>query len=298
MPMAFFRTYLAPKRVFSIDIRDHIPQPKKKPMLTVQSIVLAATKKDVSAKPTVFKTYNMSSEFQDCTIWELALATSAATTFFKSVSIGRDGIEFVDAALGFNNPSEVIIQEAERLFPEAREMRILSIGTGLGGVVSIRDTRYSILSMLKKIGTESNKVADRLEERYQGTNQYFRFDVDRGMEDITLADWMMNSDISTYTHNYLKRKKAEISRFVSTLTISSGFERALPEEKVAPEAEGDNSRKEGNALTPSGLSIVDNRSIANSEQSNSIAKIPAGWNASLAGNMARDGSKQWNSITA
>ncbi|KAJ4402995.1 hypothetical protein N0V82_010717, partial [Gnomoniopsis sp. IMI 355080] len=267
--------------------------------LTVQSIVLAATKNDVSAKPTLFKTYDMSSEFRDCHIWEVALATSAATTFFKSIKMGRDSIEFVDAALGFNNPSEILIQEAEHVFPNAQDIRLLSIGTGLGGVVSIRDTRTSIISMLKKIGTESNKVADRLEERYQGTNQYFRFDVDRGMEDITLADWKMNSEIAAYTHNFLKRNKANISRFVTSLSaVDHGPIKVQHISHVVSDDEEDASVEDRNIMKPSGLSIARNRSELNSEQFNSVSKISAGWNANITDNISYSGSKQWNSISA
>lgn len=250
----------------------------------------------MSAKPTLFKTYDRSNGFQECTIWEVALATSAATTFFKSAKIGRDGIEFVDAALGFNNPSEVLLQEAHQVFPEAQEMRLLSIGTGLGGIVSIRDTRTSIIGMLKKIGTESNKVADRLEERFQGTNQYCRFNVDRGMEDITLADWRMNSDISTHTHNYLKTQRVQIARFISSLDSQPAAAGSQNEGQVD---QGDPRQRRGpEATTPHGLSIVRNSALMNAEQSNSIAKMQTGRNATIADNVAKNGSKQWNSITA
>lgn len=228
----------------------------------------------------------------------MALATSAATTFFKSAKVGSDGIEFVDAALGFNNPSEVLLQEAHQLFPEAQEVRLLSIGTGLGGVVSIRDTRTSIIGMLKKIGTESNKVADRLEERFQGTNQYFRFNVDRGMEDITLADWRMDSDISTHTHNYLKTQQAQISRFVYSLSSQSVAEGVQNEGQIGVDSGDQRCWTGPGARTPHGLSIVRNSASTNSEQSNSIAKMQTGRDVTIADNMARDGSKQWNSITA
>ena len=37
-------------------------------------------------------------------IWEACRATSAASTFFVSIAIGRFGEEFVDGATGANNP--------------------------------------------------------------------------------------------------------------------------------------------------------------------------------------------------
>lgn len=174
-------------------------------------------------------------------------------------------------------------------------MRLLSIGTGLGGIVSIRDTRTSIIGMLKKIGTESNKVADRLEERFQGTNQYCRFNVDRGMEDITLADWRMISDISTHTHNYLKTQQDKIARFVSSLDTQLATASTRNEGQGG---QGDQPYRTGPEAASHGLSIVRNSAFMNAEQSNSISKMQTGRNATIADNVANDGSKQWNSITA
>ena len=159
----------------------------------------------------------MSAKFQGCTIWQVARATSAATTFFKSAIIGRDGVEFVDAGFGYNNPCEVIIDEVERLFPDRKKhMRVLSIGTGLGDVVTISDKRLSILSALKKMATSSKQVAARLDGQYGDDGRYHRFNVDKGMEDVILSDWDKASKISAHTQNYLQENRRKIERFVKS----------------------------------------------------------------------------------
>jgi patatin-like phospholipase/acyl hydrolase len=155
----------------------------------IASVVLAITKDNVDARPTLFKTYDGTKSFEDCTIWQVARATSAATTFFKSIKCGRDEIEFIDAGFGYNNPCEVLIEEAKKTFPAAGEMQVLSIGTGLGDVVTIKDNRFSILNALKKMASSSKQVTDRLSDEYGNGCIYFRFNVDRGLQDITLADW-------------------------------------------------------------------------------------------------------------
>src|SRR5262245_43206640 len=81
------------------------------------SVVLAITKKDVDVLPTLFKTYAQSRSLRDCTIWQVARATSAATTFFKSIKCGRDGIEFIDAGFGYNIPCGVLLDEVKKIFP-------------------------------------------------------------------------------------------------------------------------------------------------------------------------------------
>lgn len=188
------------------------------------------------------------------------------------------------------------MQEAHRVFPQVQELCLVSIGTGLSGIVSVRDTRASIIRMLKRIGTESNKVADRMQDKYDGTDQYFRFNVDRGLENITLADWRMDSDISAHTHNYLIGKRADILRLARSLDIhvSTAEGQTVGCPHPAAERSSQSSRR---AMVLDELCIISNSSDLNSEQTNSIAKIQPGRKASIADNAARDGSKQWNSIS-
>jgi len=181
-------------------------------------VVLAITKSNVDARPTLFKTYDTSAALDYCSIWEVARATSAATTFFKPIQVGRDAITFIDAGFGYNNPCEELIQEAQRVFPRRGELQVLSIGTGLGDVVDISKTRIDIIKALEKIATSSKKVASRLEDRFRESDQYFRFNVDRGLEDITLSDWKQASTIAAHTANYLSENTRKIEKFIMVFT--------------------------------------------------------------------------------
>lgn len=182
--------------------------------MTSPRTVLAITKDNVDARPTLFTTYDTSAALHGCTIWHVARATSAATTFFKPIKVGRDDIEFIDAGFGYNNPCEVLVEEAQRQFPERRALRVLSIGTGLGDVVAIGNTRVSIITALKKMATSSKKVAASLDDRYGESGQYYRFNVDQGLQDITLSDWEKASTISAHTRNYLSDNQRTIKKFV------------------------------------------------------------------------------------
>lgn len=179
------------------------------------SVVLAITKANIDARPMLFKTYDTDVAFQDCTIWQVARATSAATTFFKSIHLGRDKIEFIDAGFGYNNPAEILIEEAEKLFPQHNQLCILSIGTGLGRVITIQNSRRSILSALKTMASESTKVATRLNGKYEDGGQYHRFNVDRGLDDITLSDYQKASTIAAHTRNYLASNERAIQKFLN-----------------------------------------------------------------------------------
>jgi len=81
-------------------------------------------------KPVTFKTAHNCNFIRD---WELrivdvALATSAAPTFFKRHTINKS--EYVDGGLFANSPSLIGLHEAENYFEQNTEnVRILSIGT-------------------------------------------------------------------------------------------------------------------------------------------------------------------------
>ncbi|KAL0938197.1 phosphorylase superfamily protein [Colletotrichum truncatum] len=183
-----------------------------------KTVVLAITKDNVDAPPTLFTTYDTSADFRDCAIWQVARATSAATTFFKPIGVGRDGVEFVDAGFGYNNPCEILVNEARRQFPSRTNLQVLSIGTGLGDVVDIGDTRMGIIRALKSMATSSKKVAASMDEQYGGSDQYFRFNVEKGLEDVVLSDWEKASKISAHTKNYIQERRRAIEAFVRHFT--------------------------------------------------------------------------------
>lgn len=61
-------------------------------------------------------------------VWEVARATSAAPTFFKTVQIKNS--YFVDGGMWANNPSLVGVVEAIRCGFDLQEINLLSLGTG------------------------------------------------------------------------------------------------------------------------------------------------------------------------
>ncbi|RYN66761.1 hypothetical protein AA0117_g11787 [Alternaria alternata] len=192
----------------------------------VKTVVLAVTKADVGALPTKFKTYSIGDDFKHCKIWEVARATSAATTFFESISIGHQDIEFIDAGFGHNNPSEVLSSEAEDMFQDSTYDCMLSIGTGLGDVITIKDSRRSIIKALKSMASHSQAVHRRLSQRLSEA-VYFRFDVTRGLDDVTLSDWKESSTISAHTRNYLAEVDVErqIKRYTDSISPHENTQR-------------------------------------------------------------------------
>lgn len=100
---------------------------------TCRTFVVAKTIADVNAPPTIFRTYyGRRIRPSECALWQAARATSAAPTFFKPMSIDRPRppITYVDGGMGHNNPSEVALDEARRIWPSCTQFGLVSIGTG------------------------------------------------------------------------------------------------------------------------------------------------------------------------
>lgn len=65
--------------------------------------------------------------------------------------------------------------------------------------------------------TSSKKVTASLDSRYGDSGQYYRFNVNQGLQDITLSDWEKPSTISAHTCDYLSEKE-KINKFVDDFT--------------------------------------------------------------------------------
>jgi len=97
------------------------------------TFVVATPGLNADGPPSVLRSYKCKgANPSQCAIWEAGRATSAAPLFFKPIHINTPppGLTFVDGGLGHNNPSEVALQEAQRLWPTAKQFCLVSVGTG------------------------------------------------------------------------------------------------------------------------------------------------------------------------
>ena len=169
-----------------------------------------------AAGPTLFRSYDVAKNKEyNCEIWEAARATSAAPTFFKRIKIGPSGsgIDYVDAGIGCNNPIKQVMAEAARVFGEEAPVGcIISIGAGQSGSVRLAqpDTFQKclptdLIRVLKEIATDSGRIAEEMELRYKNIpGLYNRFDVDRGLGSVSLAEWKELGTVREHTKNYMR----------------------------------------------------------------------------------------------
>lgn len=144
--------------------------------------------------------------------------------------IGLSGLqeEFIDAGLGCNNPVDQLIQEAAREFETKDIGCIVSIGTGMQGTNAIGEStrfgakniiRVDLIKALKRIATDSEHRAKEMKERFINCpGLYFRLNVARGLEDISLAEWDKMPAVKTHTAAYLEDE--DVSRELDQIVLA------------------------------------------------------------------------------
>jgi len=164
--------------------------------------------------PVLFKSYQSQETHSGCKIWEAAWATSAAPTFLKSIEIGNKQ-PFIDGGLGCNNPSKLVLKEAQVVFPTQSIGCLVSIGTGQAEVISIKPSGFfqqilptDVIDALKAISTDCEAThEDMLFLFANSPNIYFRINVEQGMQGIRLSEWEKMADVEAHTMQYLRRKE-------------------------------------------------------------------------------------------
>ena len=143
-------------------------------------------------------------------IWEACRATSAASSFFDPIAVGPYGEEFVDGATGANNPVWEVWNQAQLMWgPEPLESRIkclVSIGTGVPSLKPFRDDVFHIGKSLLAIATETEQTAERFrrdKSHLDDSGRYYRFNVDRGLEEIGLEESKKRKEIAAATRRYV-----------------------------------------------------------------------------------------------
>lgn len=154
----------------------------------------------------------------DYQLWEAARATSAAPTFFSPVNI--DQSMFLDAALGFNNPSweaykEVKAIQAQSSRPQAK-MCLVSIGSGASGSGSLgmrplrRRSTPRLLGLLESAVnsmTETNRAVQKMRSLVDVEKEVAFFRFDPPGEDIQIDDYKKHHKIETKTQEWLQQPK-------------------------------------------------------------------------------------------
>lgn len=157
----------------------------------------------------------------DYSIWQAARATSAAATFFDSIKVGNQ--KYRDSATGYNNPVELVLEEALSIWPDgaSRIQCLVSLGTGMPELKNFGDDLREIVATLEKIATETEVTEQRFRKNHgaQGMQgRYFRFNADRGLGNVGLDEHAKLDTIEAATKAYLEhhQTREQVKAFVES----------------------------------------------------------------------------------
>ncbi len=164
---------------------------------------------------TRLRSYSLPDELDlPATICDAALATSAATGFFDPVTIRAR--QFVDGALGANNPVDEVEGEASNIWcSETGDLKplvkcFISIGTGNPGTKAIEENLLKFLSTtLVDIVTDTENMEKRFIAKWRqhfDEKRYFRLNVKQGLQGIGLAEYQEQGAIEAATENFLNHQ--------------------------------------------------------------------------------------------
>jgi hypothetical protein len=148
-------------------------------------------------------------------IWEALRATSAAPTFFEEMQFGTPKVTYLDGGVGFNNPCAEVDYAAKALWEGRSIGVIVSVGTGLQSIPSVKKmaswlpfglgTDISLASALAGMATSTARVDNEMKRMYNNSDtKYYRFDVDRGLANVSLEQWMKEDEMASLTEQYMR----------------------------------------------------------------------------------------------
>ncbi|KAF3040982.1 hypothetical protein E8E12_009433 [Didymella heteroderae] len=168
--------------------------------------------KNALGLPRILSTYDPND--RTTRIWEALRATSAAPTFFEEMQFGTPKVTYLDGGVGFNNPCAEVDYAAKALWENPIGV-IVSVGTGLQSLTSVKKmaswlpfglgTDISLATALAGMATSTARVDNEMRRMYNNSDtKYYRFDVDRGLANISLEQWMKEDEMASLTEQYMQ----------------------------------------------------------------------------------------------
>jgi predicted acylesterase/phospholipase RssA len=205
--------------------------------------VVASRALAVDGPPVLFRSYQCSGFSADrCTIWEAGRATTALPFFFNPIFIDnrKPGFRYVGGIV-HNNPSEYALAEAERIWGQSGRPSLVSIGSGKQKPVKLIvspgevDTNWWCrllrwrsekisggVSTLHHIAESCVKLCASSEDVHRRVSaltdvNYHRFNVDKGLEEVSLEDWSKIEDTKVESAQYCLVVKENLASCASLL---------------------------------------------------------------------------------
>lgn len=192
------------------------------PESSTRTCVVATREISASSTPQLFRSYDAGGigNVDDCAVWEAGRATTAMPLFFKPITVKN--VSYIDAAMGtHNNPAELALEEVSAIWPNSQVELLLSIGTGAQKPINVSvaksrmyprltpkfQTRTCLAKALGLLVASCDGPHHRLQvesNRSPSSSPYFRFNVERGLQDVIFDEWTEYGIVYAHTEAYLQ----------------------------------------------------------------------------------------------
>jgi patatin-like phospholipase/acyl hydrolase len=164
-----------------------------------------------------------------CSITDVLLACCATPSYFNPASI--NGILYLNGSIGVSNPIILLLEEAKRIWNVDPDdlAGCLSIGSGKTAKIKLEAgaNTLKLVNVLAQAAGDTSAAAERAANIFSATSneekKYFRFEVAQGLENISLNDFSLCSDVAAYTSSYLETTTVQDSMIQCTENLSERF---------------------------------------------------------------------------
>lgn len=157
----------------------------------------------------------------NCPIWQAVRATLALPNLFPMIEIGQELLKqrYIGGGIGWNNPSNEVINEFEAVWKGQNMACLASIGTGHEGVIQIDPSAIlgNFHLALERMVTDCERIAQDIGHRFREQNTYFRFSVEHGLQHNDRSP-ITPGEMEAHTRAYLNSPGVTFS--VDTLVAS------------------------------------------------------------------------------
>jgi hypothetical protein len=129
------------------------------------TFVVATSAASANSPAVLFRSYSCTGyNANKCPIWQAARSPSAAPSFFRPsfVDVLAPGGWYIDGGLRHNNPSQLALDEARRIWPTVERFCLVSIGTGRQRNVKFVTINESQASMASESKSRFQSVLGRV----------------------------------------------------------------------------------------------------------------------------------------
>lgn len=148
-------------------------------------------------------------------IWQVVRVALTHPGLLPPIQLGSEhaSITYISGELHWNNPSKEMIREFEAEWKREGILCFVSIGTGYQGVIQVDPScgPDTLQLTAEKMAMACQRVTEEIAYRFQGQRNYFRLNVEQGLQVTDDRKPLRLEDVIIHTKAYLDSNWADTS---------------------------------------------------------------------------------------